>query len=222
MTSSEKPTLLATVFSDYICPFCYIGDLRLDRLRDIYDLRINWCLIEIHPEIPPEGGTVTELGYSNTHWRQLMDNLARLSAEEGVTLREHDDTANSHKALLLSEAAKEAGSGVFYKLHRRLFEAFFEEGLNIGDTAVLTGLAMDCGVPETIIRRAWRDPRYEEKLQLYLAAAGKYDVRATPTVFFSERHRINGAVPYAHFLDAARAGLVLQQQESAADGTPAV
>ena len=34
MSKSEKPALLATVFTDYICPFCYIGDVRLDRLRD--------------------------------------------------------------------------------------------------------------------------------------------------------------------------------------------
>lgn len=221
MTSSEKPTLLATVFSDYICPFCYIGDLRLDRLRDSYDLRINWCLIEIHPETPPAGRPVAELGYSKAHWRRLVDNLERLGAEEGVTLREHDYTANSHHALLLAEAAKEAGSGVFYRLHRRLFEAFFEEGLNIGDTTVLTGLALGCGMPETLIRRAWHDPRFEGRLRQYLAAAGKYDVRATPTVFFSERHRINGAQPFAHFLTAARAGHILQQQEGAADGTSA-
>lgn len=219
MVSSNKPLLLASVFSDYICPFCYIGDLRLDRLRDIYDLRINWCLIEIHPETPPAGGPVAELGYSSAHWRRLVDNLERLSAEEGVTLRKHDITANSHKSLLLAEAAKGAGSEIFYRLHRRLFEAFFEEGLNIGDTTVLTGLALGCGMPEALIRRAWHDPRYEDRLRQYLAAAGKYDVRATPTVFFSERHRINGAQPFEHFLAAARAGHVLQQQGTA-DGTP--
>ena len=45
----EKPVLLATVFTDYICPFCYVGDARLDRLREDYALKINWCFVEIHP-----------------------------------------------------------------------------------------------------------------------------------------------------------------------------
>ncbi|MGD2138307.1 MAG: DsbA family protein [Gammaproteobacteria bacterium] len=220
MSPSEKPTLLASVFSDYICPFCYIGDLRLDRLREFYDLRINWCLVEIHPDTPPEGRPVTELGYGSERWRQLMDNLGRLATEEGIRLREHDVSANSHRALLLAEAAKQAGSGVFYKLHRRLFEAFFEEGLDIGDSAVLTGLALDCGVPEGIIRRAWSEPRYEEMLKLYLAAAARHEVRATPTVFFSERHRINGALPFAAFLEAARGGHALQQQSGVNAGEP--
>jgi predicted DsbA family dithiol-disulfide isomerase len=213
MQDTNKPVLLATVFSDYICPFCYIGDLRMDRLREHYDLKINWCMIEIHPETPVEGKPVTALGYSNERWQQMMDNLSGLAAEEGISLCEHDFTANSHKALLLAEAAKVAGHDIFYALHRRLFTAFFEDGLNIGATTVLTGLAVDCGVPEELIRNAWSDPQYEQKLQEYLAAAGKYDVRATPTVFFSEQHRLDGALPYARFLEAARGGYTEQQQQ---------
>lgn len=209
--AAEKPVLYATVFSDYICPFCYIGDLRLDRLREHFDLRINWCLVEIHPATPPEGGPVSGLGYDEGRWRQMMENLAALAGEEGVSLREHDFTANSHRALLLAEAAKEAGADVFYALHRRLFEAFFVEGLNIGDDTVLSGLAVACGMPRELIEKAWNDPLYEQKLQQHLAAAGKYDVRATPTVFFSESHRLDGAVPFERFLEAARAGFEEQQ-----------
>ncbi len=58
-----KPLLKVTVFSDYICPFCYIGDLRLSRLREHFDLRVNWCAIEIHPETPAEGRPIESLGY---------------------------------------------------------------------------------------------------------------------------------------------------------------
>mgnify|MGYP001821638697 FL=1 len=43
------PELKVTVYSDYICPFCYVGNHRLQRLRDSYELKINWCLLEIHP-----------------------------------------------------------------------------------------------------------------------------------------------------------------------------
>jgi len=214
MPASAKPVLLATVCSDYICPFCYIGDLRLDRLREHFDLKINWMLVEIHPETPAEGMPVAELGYSDARWTQMVDNLARLAAEEGVVLREQTINASSHQALLLAEAAKQAGAEVFYRLHRRLFEAYFVDGLNIGDTAVLCQLAADCGVPEDVIEQAWSDPRHAEQLRQHLAAAGKYDVRATPTVFFSEHHRLDGAVPYAQFVATARAGLVVQQQHA--------
>jgi predicted DsbA family dithiol-disulfide isomerase len=210
----EKPVLLATVFSDYTCPFCFIGDLRLDRLREHFDLKINWMLVEIHPEIPAAGMPVTELGYGHSRWRLMMDNLVRLAAEEGVVLREQTIAANSQRALRLAEAAKQAGAGVFYRLHRRLFEACFVEGRNIGDTAVLRELAAACGVPQDVVEQAWSDPVYADRLQQSRAAAGRHAVRATPTVFFSERHRLDGAVPYAQFVATARAGLLQQQQQA--------
>jgi predicted DsbA family dithiol-disulfide isomerase len=142
----------------------------------------------------------------------MMDNLTRLAAEEGVTLRQPRLNANSHRALLLAEAAKQAGADVFYALHRRLFEAYFAEGRNIGDTQVLRELASACGVPPDLVEQAWTDPHYAERLQRNLAAAGKYEVRATPTVFFSEQLRLDGAVPYDRFVDTARAGYTQQQQ----------
>ncbi len=214
MTDSNKPVLLVTVFSDYICPFCYIGELRLDRLREHYDLRINWALVEIHPETPPGGMPVDELGYADERWRQMMDNLQRLAAEEGIELPPQSMNANSHKALLLAEASKDAGGEVFHRLHRRLFEAYFLEGQNIGDTQVLERLAADCGVPAAIVEGAWQDPGYEDRLQVNLAAAGQHNVRATPTIFFTEQQRLDGVQPYQRFVEMAQAGLLEQQQAS--------
>jgi predicted DsbA family dithiol-disulfide isomerase len=211
MSTNSKPVLLASVFSDYICPFCYIGDLRLARLRAEFDLRINWMLIEIHPETPPEGTPVGALGYGRERWQQMMDNLRQLAAEEGVTLRPLARNVNSRKALQLAEAAKRAGTDVFYHLHRRLFEAYFVDGLDIGDEAVLRQLATECGLPAAQPDQAWSDPRIAKRLQEHLAMAGQAGVRATPTVFFSERHRLDGALPYAQFLAAAHAGLAAQQ-----------
>lgn len=203
--------MLATVFTDYICPFCYVGDVRLDRLRDDYDLKISWCFLEIHPETPAEGMETDALGYSGSRWQTMMDNLAVLAAEEGIRFRPHTFTTNSHKSLLLAEAAKEAGADVFYALHRRLFESFFTEGQNIGDESVLTQLAQAAGVPDELLSRAWTDEKYEQRLQLYLSAAHELDVRATPTVFFGEQQRIDGALPLSVFRETARLGAAAQQ-----------
>jgi predicted DsbA family dithiol-disulfide isomerase len=136
----------------------------------------------------------------------MMGNLERLANEDDIPLRPHDFTTNSHKSLLLAEAAKQAGADIFYRLHRRLFEAFFTDGLNIGDETVLAGLAVEAGVPPDLIRQAWDEPRYEDRLKQYLAAAAELDVRATPTIFFGKRQRLDGALPYSAFLKAARAG----------------
>ena len=211
MTESVKPELLATVFTDYICPFCYVGDVRLDRLREEYDLKVNWCFLEIHPDTPAAGMAIDGLGYPDTRWKTMMDNLSMLAAEEDITFQPHTFTTNSHKSLLLAEAAKEAGADVFYALHRRLFEAFFTEGRNIGDESVLTALAQETGVPDEVLARAWTDDSYEQRLQQYLAAAHELDVRATPTIFFGEQQRIDGALPLTTFRKLAQAGVVAQQ-----------
>jgi predicted DsbA family dithiol-disulfide isomerase len=210
----NKPVLLATVFTDYICPFCYVGDVRLERLREDFDLKINWCFLEIHPDTPAGGMPVKQLGYADELWRQMMVNLRAMGEAEGIRFREHEFTTNSHRALLLAEAAKEEGAAVFYRLHRRLFTAYFTEGLNIGDAGVLRELAAECGMATATVERAWRDAHYEQQLQRYLAGAHELGVRATPTIFFGRENRLNGALPFDIFLREARAGAAAQRRES--------
>lgn len=203
MTQARKPVLLATVFSDYICPFCYVGDVRLDRLRDEYELRVNWCFLEIHPDTPEQGMPLERLGYEPEVRQRMMDNLARMAEENGLPLMDRDFTTNSHRALLLAEAAKAAGAETFYRLHRRLFEAYFGEARNIGEEAVLRELARETGVPEAVVESAWSDPAFEQRLLQNLRAATELGVRATPT-FYIGAERIDGAVAEAELRSAAR------------------
>lgn len=211
METAKKPVLLATVFTDYICPFCYVGDVRLDRLREHYELKISWCFVEIHPGTPTQGMSTSLLGYPRPQWERMMDNLDELAREEGIVFCPRQFTTNSRRALLLAEAAKEEGADIFYHLHRRLFESFFTEGRNIGDEAVLRELASEAGVPARTVQRAWTEEYYVQRLDLYLAAARQLGVRATPTIFFGEQQRLDGVLPWADFQHAAREGLAAQQ-----------
>jgi predicted DsbA family dithiol-disulfide isomerase len=204
VSAAGKPRLQVTVFSDYICPFCYVGDARLDRLREDYDLGINWCFLELHPDTPAAGMDTSCLGYPDSKWQQMMENLSTLALEEGIALRPQTFTTNSHKSLLLAEAAREDGHNVFYALHRRLFEAFFTTGRNIGDEAVLEELAREAGVSKDVLSRAWTDERYAARLDQYRAAARELQVSATPTVFFGEQQRIEGVLPLEVFRKFAR------------------
>lgn len=204
MTCDPRPPLRVTVFSDYICPFCYIGFLRLERLRADYDLRVNWCLIEIHPDNPPEGRAVAELGYSEEDWSAMMGSLGEMACEEGVTISPHTRTTNSRRALLLAEAAKEEGAEVFYALHRRLFEVYLGAGRNIADPDLLRTLAAEAGAAPGLAERAWSEPRYADRLQRNLAAAVELGVTGTPTFFIGER-RLTGALPVEALRHVARA-----------------
>ncbi len=203
MTRS-KPELKVTVFSDYICPFCYVGDARLNRLRADYELKVNWCFLEIHPETSPEGEPVASLDYPSETWQRMMAVLQEMAEEENLSLLEHDFTTNSQSALLLAEAAKYVDRDVFYRLHNRLFEAYFSEGQNIGDRDCLRRLALDAGMREEQIEAAWQDNAAATRLQHYQKAAHDLGVKATPTYFIGAQ-RLDGAVSVEQLIQAAKA-----------------
>jgi predicted DsbA family dithiol-disulfide isomerase len=199
----EKPDLEVTIFSDYICPFCYIGERRLTRLGEHYNLKVERRFLEIHPDTPSEGMPISELGYPPEQWRQMMGNLSRMAVEENIPLAEREITTNSHKALLLAEAAKEEGIEVFCALNEKLFATFFGEGRNIGDDSVLRSLAEEAGVSPDIVSRAWSDPSYEEMLSMNQAVAAQLGIRGVPSFVIGKRI-LQGAVPTEMLLEAAR------------------
>ena len=183
-----------TVFSDYICPFCYVGSRRILDLADEFDLDILWANIEIHPDNPPEGKPVEELGYPPEQWQQMMAALSRMAEDEGLPIVERTFTTNSRRALLLAEAAKEAGRPVFACIHERLFEAYFGERRNIGDPEVLMAIAEECGMDQRLVEAAWTDPEYADRLRQYHEAAVRIGVSGTPTYVINNESALVGAV----------------------------
>ena len=200
------PELKVTVFSDYICPFCYVGHHRLMRLRDQYDLKINWRFLEIHPETSAEGEPVASLEYPSEQWSQMMQNLEDVARQEGIAMAEHNFTTNSRDALLLSEAAKEQGREKFYTLHEKLFAAFFVDGKNIGDRAILRELAAESMIDEQAVERAWQDNKYQQRINSNYHEARHYEIQAVPSFIFGDR-KLTGVVPEDRMRSAA-AGMI--------------
>lgn len=198
MDAARHP-LKVTVYSDYICPFCYVGDRRLRRLAERFPLDITWRPVEIHPDTPPEGMPLERLGYPPEVWEKMMAHLGNMAAEEGIALAERHFTTNSHNALLLAEAARELGEGVFERVHEGLFHAFFCEGRNIGEAAVLADIATRAGMGREAFDRALADPRHEDALRENFVAARQDGVTGVPTLVING-HRVQGAVPLANLL----------------------
>jgi predicted DsbA family dithiol-disulfide isomerase len=215
MSVSAKPQLLVTLFTDYICPFCFIGDLRLEKLRKEFDLRVNFRFVEIHPDNPVEGRPVEELGYPKEEWDYMIGELGEMASEEGVVLKGQSFTTNSHKALLLAEAAKQEGRDIFYRLNRRIFEAYFIEGENIGDPDLLRHLAREACVAEDTVELAWSDMKYEKVLKQNLAAAYELGLTGTPAFLIGHR-KLVGALPTSILLQAGHEAAKIKQKNSLA------
>ncbi|HZD54984.1 MAG TPA: DsbA family protein, partial [Candidatus Aquicultoraceae bacterium] len=125
----------------------------------------------------------------------MTANLARMGKAEDIVFIERTFTTNSHKALLLAEAARESGSGAFEALNESLFKAYFSEGRNIGDEQVLRRIAEAAGVPGETVDLAWSDPRFEERLKRQHEAAQRVGVTGIPTFVLGNKWIVEGAVP---------------------------
>ena len=172
-----------------------MGERRLARLSEEFDVHVERRFLEIHPETPSEGRPVSELGYPPAQWARMMENLNRMGKAEGIVFSDRAFTTNSHKSLLLAEAAKEEGPDIFEALNEGLFRAYFTEGRNIGDPQVLRDVAQAAGVPTGRTGKAWSDAAYAERLALDREAAAQIGITGIPTFIVDGRWIIEGAVP---------------------------
>jgi len=129
--------------------------------------------------------------------------LGNLAAEEGIRLVERRFTTNSHKALLVAEAARDCGPEVFDRVHQALFFAFFTRSRNIGQVDVLREVAAEAGMGEEAFERALIEPAYEDRLRENFVAARRLGITGVPSFVFGD-HVVAGAVPLPHLLQAAR------------------
>jgi len=181
-----------------------VGERRLARLGEEFDVRVERRFLEIHPETPAEGRPVSELGYPPEQWARMMENLERMGREEGIAFSERTFTTNSHKALLLAEAAKEEGPAVFEALNEGLFRAYFTEVRNIGDPRVLRDVAQAAGVPAGRTGQAWSDVAYEERLARDHEAAAQIGITGIPVFIVDGRWILEGAVPVEMLREVAK------------------
>lgn len=169
------------VFSDFICPFCYIGIHNLRRLQPEFDLEIQWRGFQIHPEWPAEGVAAEQFYRAMGEQRrkgawQMIESMA---AEAGLEMRPASVLANSYLALSAQEFAIEQGrAGAF---EERVFRAYFHDQANIGDRGVLLGLAQEVGLDPAQLGEALAQDRYAMRLKNTALMAHQRGISGVPT-----------------------------------------
>jgi len=78
--------LKVIAYSDYICPFCYIGYHRIEQLKKEFNLVVEWKPFEIHPETPREGAYTVDLPFPKEYLEMAFANVKRLAGEDGLAL----------------------------------------------------------------------------------------------------------------------------------------
>ena len=141
-------------YSDYICPWCYIGLRRIERLEREFPVDVEWRPFELHPETPRSGFDLSARLGGLPRARAYAENIVALAAESELTIRMPRAVANSHLALEAAEFAREHGG--FDRVHAALFAAYFQDGRDIGDAAVLGEVAGACGIDSEGLRSGAR------------------------------------------------------------------
>ena len=192
---SEKK-LKVTVFSDYICPFCYIGFYRVEQLKKKYDLEVEWRPFEIHPETPKDGTDLSNLPFPKEYLDVMKENIKKLADDVGVSFKLTDKLPNSRMALYLSEFARK--NGKFAEFHKLVFDAYWKDGRDIGDQDLLLSLAESLGFNRNEILEYFESEEPFNELRKSLKGLRKYGINGVPTFIIGDRVVV-GAQPYEVF-----------------------
>jgi predicted DsbA family dithiol-disulfide isomerase len=175
--------LKVTLFSDFICPFCYIGFQTIQKLKPEFELDIEWRGFQIHPDWPATGIPAEKVyGANGSDARKAAwERISSMATEAGITMRPPSVLTNSHNALAACEFAIESGKGEAFE--RRVYRAYFEEGSNIGDIEVLKKLATEVGLDAEQVAFAIASPEAQLKLKHNALVAHQHGVSGVPTFF---------------------------------------
>lgn len=189
---SEPRTL--HVFSDYVCPWCYLSTSRVERLRREHGLEVKWRAFPLHPDTPREGKTLEALfaGRSYDIPKMQAQMRARM-ATEGLPYGERTMTYNSRLAQELAAWADTQPGGE--AVHDALFRAYFVEARNVGDIDVLVDVAKQVGLDAAQAREVLEKRTFKAAVDADWQEAHAHGITGVPTFVLGGR-AVVGAQPY--------------------------
>jgi predicted DsbA family dithiol-disulfide isomerase len=202
------------VFSDTICPWCYVGKRRLERAlkaRPQRGLKVRWRAFQLNPGMPAEGmdrKAYVEAKFGGTERaRAIYDTVRAVGVAEGIEfafdrIKRTPNTLHSHRLIRFAAAHDRQNETL-----EALFQAYFVQGRNIGDRAVLSHVAADAGLNQ---QEAMDYLAADTDLDTVLGEdtmARRAGINGVPCFIFNGRYALSGAQePEAFFqlFDLAR------------------
>ena len=197
------------IWSDVVCPWCYIGKRRFEKALARFDhsneVEVVWRSFQLHPEHakgvrePLEESLAAKIGGTIDQVRAMNDHVKTLAAVEGLDYDFESYTlVNTFDAHRLTHLAKAHGVGA--ELHERLLRAQLIEGEVLDDADTLVRLSAEVGVPEDDARRVLEGDDYtadvDEEVRELRALGGN----GVPFFVIDSRYGVSGAQPTDVFL----------------------
>ena len=201
------------VISDVVCPWCFIGQKRLDKATQAapeVDVDIRWRPYQLDPTIPAEGMDrkaymLAKFG-SEEKLRQIHDRIVPLGQVEGIDFHFEDIkiAANTLDAHRLIRWAASAGDGVQNRVVKALFAANFERGENISDHETLARIAGENGMDAAVVRTLLASDSDAEAVRQEIVQAQQMGVTGVPCFLIEGRYAVIGAQDADVLADAIR------------------
>jgi predicted DsbA family dithiol-disulfide isomerase len=167
----------------------------------------------LHPEIPPEGRLREEV-LAAAYMARAQEGVNRMAAGVGLHLAPHARLINSRPALQAAEFAREQGR--FDAMHHELLKAYWDEGRDVSDIAVLREVASKAGVDVAGMEAAIAADRFGDYLDARRAEAEEFGINGIPAHVIADRYLVMGAQPYDLFERVmAKVGVPKRDAESA-------
>lgn len=205
-----ESVLKIEVYSDVVCPWCYVGKRRLERALTEFggDVRVAWRPFQLNPTMPKEGMDRTaylEAKFGSLDsFRQLEEHVLAAGASERIPfafekIARTPNTFAAHRLIWLGER-----EGCQNAVVDALFRGYFEEGADIGSIARLVQLAAQAGLSGESVERFLRSDEGTAEVKAEEAAGHQLGIRGVPYFVVDGTYAISGAQPVETFVSSLK------------------
>lgn len=218
-----------TIWSDFACPYCYIGEKRLERAIEELGLKdqieIDYRAFELDPYASKKVVSTTPERFAKKYDLSLEDakkqveQISALGREIGIDFRyattKYSNTRDAHRLMKLAEAKYDRAT--VQRLNEALFAAYFTENLVLSDHSVLIDKAVSVGMDGKVVKDMLDSDRYDDEVRFDEREAAMRGVRGVPYIVFDG----NFAVPGAMSIDGFKSALEreLKRKEKSAEAS---
>jgi predicted DsbA family dithiol-disulfide isomerase len=213
------------IVSDAICPWCYVGKRQLERAlamlaQEGMHFSVHWNPFQLNPDMPKEGrdraayrawkfGSVERMREADARVAQAAANVG-LPFRQDLMLRT-PNTIDAHRLIWFA-----GQNGVQDAAMEAVFKAYFIEGRDIGDAAVLADCAAEAGLDRGVVAEFLAGEVAAQEMRAADQSAREAGVNGVPSFFLDGYGLFSGAMPAETMADALRKGQAILRQQAAA------
>lgn len=212
------------IWSDVMCPFCYIGKRRFEEALQHFDhkgeIEVEWKSFQLNPDLQTDTSInideylADKKGWTLDYAKQLNSQVTEMAAQVGLEYNfDKAIVANSFNAHRFSHLAKKSGLGI--EAEEALFKAYFTDGKNIDDIPTLIELGNGFGLNAAEIRQALESNAFADDVRHDIAEAQYLGIQGVPFYVMNNKYAVSGAQAVPVFGQTLQKAFEDWQQETA-------